>query len=132
MESDVLPENAPARAKLIHPQVIKKLTDLKNSGKVEIDISPVDQEKMEKLLAYHFFQGKYGLILLDWEKWNVEAQKKFGNPRHIVSVFGLNSHQVSGIDPSLPEQDNPISVSIDHLYRSLNKKQQMIFIGKKN
>jgi len=108
LEDDVLPDNAPARAKFIHPAVVKRLGELRDEGKVKLSISQLTQEQMKRLLANQFSQGRYGLIILNWDKWNSDAQKKYGNPRHIVACYGLSDNKINIIDPSLPEGDNPV------------------------
>lgn len=131
LEGDILPDNAPARAKLIHPKVVEQIRLLQEQGKITVDVGKLDLSTLTELLKHELGEGKYGLILLDWDKWNSEAQKKYGNPRHIVAVIECDNTSVKVIDPSLENTANPSTQSIDHLFQSLNDKQQMIFLGKK-
>ena len=131
LDDDVLPENAPQRAKLIHPQVVTKINDLTHQGKIKLTVDELNRTGLQEKLGAKVADGSYALVILDWDKWNPEAQKKFGNPRHIVTVFNVDGTSVQVIDPSIDVQDNPVNTTIEKLFSALNEKQQIIFIGKK-
>lgn len=131
LDSDVLPENAPQRAKVIHPQAVAKINELAGQGKIKLSVEELDEHGLQEKLGSKIDDGSYALIILDWDKWNPEAQKKFGNPRHIVTVFKVNGKSVLVVDPSIEIEENPVNTTIEKLYSALNEKQQIIFIGKK-
>jgi hypothetical protein len=131
LEDDVLPENAPQRAKLIHPQVVAIINDLAGQGKIKLAVDELNEQTLLQKLSAKIADGSYALVILDWDKWNLEAQKKFGNPRHIVTVFKVDGTNIQVIDPSIDVRDNPVNTTIEKLFSALNEKQQIIFIGNK-
>lgn len=60
-----------------------------------------------------------------------EAQKRFGNPHHVINVFAVNGDEVRLVDPALDESENPIVTTLEKLYFALDDTQQIIFIGEK-
>lgn len=130
LKEDILPANAPERAKIINPLIIKRIMDLQRAGKVVLSVGQLGQESLLKKLNGQLNTNKYALIILDWDKWNPVAQKKYGNPRHIVTIFGVHGKTIIVQDPSLTAGENPVRTDIEHLYSSLNEKQQILFVGK--
>lgn len=128
-EGDSVASNAVARAKDIYPYIASQIIDLVNQGKITIEIGNWDEQEIMKFITANIDQGKLGLAILDWDKWNPAVQKIYGNPRHVVTIYKVQSKNMLIMDPSISEEANPVSVSTNFFYKAMNEKQTLIFVG---
>lgn len=126
--SKKLPNNAPALAKRIHPQLIDKLYQLEKAGRVELTSGNLSLQDFDDLITNELESGSYVMVILNWDMWNQEAQQKFGNPRHIVTIFGHHMDSVYVLDPSV--EDEYVTSKVNKIYSALVDNQQIISIGK--
>jgi len=122
-----LPANAPELAKRIHPEIIDKLYALKEEDRIELTSGSLSLLELDSLISSELENGKYVMVILNWDMWNKEAQKKFGNPRHIVTIFGHHMDSVYVLDPSVDEEY--ITSKVSTLYNALVDSHQIISIG---
>lgn len=128
---DVLPPDVPEIAKRIHPKLIEKLCQLEDEKKLTLIGERLDNSDFYKLIRRGLEKGMYIFPFLDWARWNKEVQSKYGNPRHVVVIFGLDGEKLLVHDPSLEPDENPVEADVNHLYQALNNQQQLILLGKK-
>lgn len=126
----VLPSNVPTKAGEVHPRVVRDLNRLNDQGTLSLETGRLDLAAFRDLVKSRLESGAYCLALLDWSKWNPTAQAKYGNPRHIISIVGLNERDVLAFDPSLDNNSQPFVQPIQKLFDSLTDQQQLIFIGR--
>lgn len=101
---------------------------LEKEGRVELSSGNLSQEDFGDLIAKELEDGNYVMVILNWDMWNKEAQQKFGNPRHIVTIFGHHMDSVYVLDPSVNEEF--VMSKVSKIYSALVDTQQIISIGK--
>lgn len=122
--------NVPVRAKKVHLKAIKDILLLEQENKIVLETDVLNLHNFQDLLKKRLLNGFYCLAILNWNKWNIEAQRKFGNPRHIIAIVGMKDDDVITIDPSIPINRQPFIQPVKKLFAALTEEQQLIFLGK--
>jgi hypothetical protein len=129
---DILPPDVPELAGKIHPFLCGRLRELSNIGIVELMGKVFNEDSLLQMIRTNLKRGQYIMPFLDWDKWNEVTQTAYGkykNPRHIVSIYGLDGEDIIVHDPSLNPNENPVKASISHLLSALNEIQQIVSVG---
>lgn len=131
LESDALPPDIPEFTRQVHQRVIGDLCDLINHGKADFLQGDLDLDSLETLLIDSLEAKRYVQVLLNWGEWDPNTQKRWRSPRHDVVIYGISQGKFLIMDPGLSNGECLILSSPEHLYESINEKQQVLTIGKK-
>lgn len=122
----------PSKAEGVHTKVVKEINELSIQNKIDLLSGQYDIGSFRNALVGALLQGQYAFVFLNWKKWNPKMQEKWGNSNHIPVVFGINNSSVLVMDPTVEEgASNLVEVNLEYLFNSLNKEQQIVFLGKR-